>query len=148
MLSEPVLSLRYLDEALTALSASKAGTDVQGDLASERMELAFLRLKMHIDPERMPAAEREADWLRKEFAEARGRFGAARFKLDDNDIDYLVAGGIGRRRTDRQGQPPARARATLGRRCGRRDPPVGQSVAQTRRAAEGHRDLAASTRPA
>lgn len=94
MLSEPVLSLRYLDEALSALSASKAGPDVQGDLASERMELAFLRLKMHIDPERMPAAEREAEWLRKEFAEARVRFGAARFKLDDYDIDYLLAGGL------------------------------------------------------
>ena len=94
MLSEPVLSLRYLDEASAALDASKAGPDVLGDLVSERMELAFLRLKMHIDPERMPAAEREADGLRKEFAEARGRFGAARFKLDDNDIDYLVAGGL------------------------------------------------------
>jgi tetratricopeptide (TPR) repeat protein len=94
MLSEPVLSMRYLDEASAALVASKSGPDVLGDLAAERMELAFLRLKMHIDPERMPAAEREADGLRKEFAEARGRFGAARFKLDDNDIDYLVAGGL------------------------------------------------------
>lgn len=94
MLSEPVLSLRYLDEALAALGASNAGHDLMGDLASERMELAFLRLKMHIDPDRMPAAEQEADSLRKAFAEARGRFGAARFKLDDNDIDYLVAGGL------------------------------------------------------
>lgn len=94
MLSEPVLSLRYLDEASAALAAGKAGSDVLGDVAAERMELAFLRLKMHIDPERMPQAEREADGLRKEFAEARGRFGAARFKLDDNDIDYLLAGGL------------------------------------------------------
>ena len=94
MLSEPLLSLRYLDEASAALTAGKAGTEVLGDLAAERMELAFVRLKMHIDPDHMPQAEREADSLRREFAEARGRFGAARFKLDDNDIDYLVAGGL------------------------------------------------------
>ena len=94
MLSEPLLSLRYLDEAFAALTARKAGTDYLGDLASERMELAFLRLKMHIDPDRMGQAEHEADRLRQEFAQARGRFGAARFKLDDDDIDYLVAGGL------------------------------------------------------
>lgn len=94
MLSEPLLSLRYLDEASGALAARKAPTDVLADVAAERMELAFLRLKMHIDPDRMPQAEHEADSLRQEFAEARNRFGAAHFKLDDNDIDYLVAGGL------------------------------------------------------
>ncbi len=94
MLSQPLLSLRYLDEASAALTTRKVGTDSLGDLAAERMELAFLRLKMHIDPDRMAEVEHEADRLRREFAEARGRFGAARFKLDDNDIDYLVAGGL------------------------------------------------------
>jgi tetratricopeptide (TPR) repeat protein len=94
MLSQPLLSLRYLDDAAAALSAQKASTDVQADLAAERMELAFLRLKMHIDPDRMQQAEREADGLRKDFADARARFGAAHFRLDENDIDYLLAGGL------------------------------------------------------
>jgi tetratricopeptide (TPR) repeat protein len=94
MLSEPLLSLRYLDEASATLATRKAGTDSLGDLTAERLELAFLRLKMHIDPDRMVQAEREADRLHKEFAEARERFGAARFKLDDNDIDNLVASGL------------------------------------------------------
>jgi tetratricopeptide (TPR) repeat protein len=94
MLSQPLLSLRYLDEASAALASQKASSDVLADLAAERMELAFLRLKMHIDPDRMPEAERQADGLRREFAEARGRFGASHFRLDDADIDYLVAGGL------------------------------------------------------
>lgn len=94
MLSEPLLSLRYLDETSAALAGHKDSADQLADLAAERMELAFLRLKMHIDPDRMAQAEREAESLRKEFAEARTRFGAAHFKLDDGDIDYLVAGGL------------------------------------------------------
>jgi len=94
MLSAPLLSLRYLDEAAAALAAGKAGADALGDLAAERMELAFLRLKMHLDPDRIAQAEREAEGLRKQFAEARGRFGASRFKLDDADIDFLLAGGM------------------------------------------------------
>ena len=94
LLSAPLLSLRYLDEATAALAARKAGPDALGDLAAERMELAFLRLKMHIDPDRIAQAEREADGLRRQFAEARGQFGAAHFKLDDADIDYALAGGM------------------------------------------------------
>jgi hypothetical protein len=94
LLSEPLLSLRYLDEAAAALAARKAGADVLGDLAAERMELAFLRLKMHIDPDRIAQAEREAESLRKQFAEARARYGASRFKLDEPDIDFVMAGGM------------------------------------------------------
>ena len=94
MLSQPLLSLRYLDEAAAASSSHKADADVLADLAAERMELAFLRLKMHMDPDRMAQSEREADRLRAQFAEARGRYGAARFKLDDADIDYVLAGGM------------------------------------------------------
>jgi tetratricopeptide (TPR) repeat protein len=94
MLSQPLLSLRYLDEALAALASQKAPSDVLADLAAERMELAFLRLKMHADPDRMSEAESHADGLRRELAEARERFGAGHFKLDDTDIDYLVAGGL------------------------------------------------------
>jgi len=92
MLSAPLLSLRYLDEAVAA--TDKGDVDTLRDLAAERMALAFLRFKMHIDPERMLEAEREANNLRAEFAESRGRFGAAHFKLDDADIDYILAGGL------------------------------------------------------
>jgi tetratricopeptide (TPR) repeat protein len=92
MLSAPLLSLRYLDEAVAA--AGKSDMDMLRDLAAERMDLSFLRLKMHIDPDRMAQAEREANGLRAQFAETRGRFGAAHFKLDDSDIDYALAGGM------------------------------------------------------
>jgi tetratricopeptide (TPR) repeat protein len=94
MVSAPLLSLRYLDEAIAALASRKAGDDVLADLAAERMELAFLRLKMHMDPDRIAQAEREANRLRVEFAKARGQFGATRFKLDDGDIDFVLAGGM------------------------------------------------------
>ncbi len=94
MLSEPLLSLRYLDQAATVAARSKADQDLQAELASERMELAFLRLKMHLDPDHIAQSEREANHLRAQFAEARGRFGAARFKLDDADIDFVLASGM------------------------------------------------------
>jgi tetratricopeptide (TPR) repeat protein len=94
LLSAPLLSLRYLDEAAAAMASHKAGDDALAELAAERMELAFLRLKMRMDPDRIAQAEREANRLRVEFAHARGQFGAARFKLDDGDIDFVLAGGM------------------------------------------------------
>ena len=94
LLSAPLLSLRFLDEAIATPAARNAGPDTLGDLEAERMELAFLRLKMHVDPERMSIAEHEAAILRKEIAEERRRFGPARFKLDDADIDLVLAGGM------------------------------------------------------
>jgi tetratricopeptide (TPR) repeat protein len=94
MLSEPLLSLRYLDETTAALASRKAGVDTLSDLAAERMELSFLRLKMRIDPDRISQAEIEAKQLRAQLTEARQRFGVARFKFDDADIDYLLAGGL------------------------------------------------------
>lgn len=94
MLSAPLLAQRYLDEAIAVLTVNKAPADTLADLASERMELSFLRLKMHIDPDRMSVAEGEADRLRTQVAAARTRFGAARVKLDDAEIDYVLAGGL------------------------------------------------------
>ena len=94
LVAAPLLSLRYLEEASAALAARPENNDLLGDLAAERLDLAFLRLKMHIDPDRMPQAEREAAVLRRQLAEARVRFGASRIKLEDADIDQLVAGGL------------------------------------------------------
>jgi tetratricopeptide (TPR) repeat protein len=93
MLSEPLLSLRYLDEAIAAFAAKATGAETMRDLAAERLDLSFLRLKMHIDPDRMAQAEREAEQLRAELSQARKRFGATYFKLDDADIGYALAGG-------------------------------------------------------
>lgn len=94
LLGAPLLSLRHLEEASAALAARRASPDLLGDLAAERIDLAFLRLKMHIDPDHMPEAEREADVLRRQIADARARFGPARIKLEDADIDLIVAGGL------------------------------------------------------
>jgi tetratricopeptide (TPR) repeat protein len=94
MLSAPLLSLRYLDEAAAVSAARKADPSLLADLAAERMELSFLRLRMHMDPDRIAQSEREADRLRAQFVEARDRYGAAHFKLDDADIDYVLAGSM------------------------------------------------------
>jgi tetratricopeptide (TPR) repeat protein len=94
MVSAPLLSSRYLDEALATLALRKAGVDTLSDLAAERMDLSFLRLKMRIDPDRISQAEIEAKQLRAQLAEARNRFGVTRFKFDDAAIDYLLAGGL------------------------------------------------------
>ena len=46
------------------MASHKAGDDALAELAAERMELAFLRLKMRMDPDRIAQAEREANRLR------------------------------------------------------------------------------------
>lgn len=94
MLSEPLLSLRLLDETTAALVSRKASVDTLSDLAAERMELSFLRLKMRMDPDRIAQAESEASQLRAQLADARNRFGVARFKFDEAEIDYLLAGEL------------------------------------------------------
>jgi len=94
MLGQPLLSLRYLDDAIAVLDARHADQDALADLASERIELAFVRLKMRVDPDRIANAEREATRLHRQLAEARARFGAARFKIDDGDVDYVLASGL------------------------------------------------------
>jgi hypothetical protein len=94
MLTLPLLSLRYLDEAAATLATDKTRTDALADITAERLELGFLRFKMHIDPDQITKAEREADHFRKQFAEARRRFASVHFKLNDTDIDYVLAGGM------------------------------------------------------
>src|SRR5208283_4326099 len=90
----PFLALRYLDEALAALERQKAGADKLADLVAERMELAFLRLKSRIDPDRMQPVLPEAEHLRSQLAQSQQRFGSKHFKLSEADVDLAVARGL------------------------------------------------------
>jgi tetratricopeptide (TPR) repeat protein len=90
----PFLALRYGEEAQQVLERSRAGTEVMGDLAAELMELSFSRLRVHIDPERIEPAAREAEALRRQFAESRKRYGENRFKIGDADIDFELGRGF------------------------------------------------------
>ncbi len=94
MLSSPVQSQRYLEEAIAALTARKASPDAIAALEAERMDLAFLRLRMHADPDHIAQAEAEAVRLRARLAQVRARFGASHFKIGDADIDYVLASGL------------------------------------------------------
>ena len=93
-LPAPFLALRYLEEAQTVLERSRAGGEVLGDVAAELMDLSFTRLRTRIDPERIEPAAREAEALRRQFAESRRRFGETRFKLRDADIDLEIGRGF------------------------------------------------------
>jgi len=90
----PFLALRYLEEAQLVLEKKNASAEVQGDVAAERLELSFSRLRVHIDPDRMEPAAREAETLRQQFAENRRRFGDNHLKLKDADIDFELARGF------------------------------------------------------
>jgi tetratricopeptide (TPR) repeat protein len=94
LLPAPLLSRRYLESASTLLLGGNLQPDLQAELASERMDLAFFRLKMRMDPEHLSKAEEAAMQLRAEFAEERKRFGDTSFRLGDADIDYLLASGM------------------------------------------------------
>jgi hypothetical protein len=74
------------------------GADKIADLVSERMELAFLRLKSRIDPDRMQPVLREAETLRSQLAQSQQRFGSKHFKVSEADVDLAVARGPGGRR--------------------------------------------------
>jgi len=90
----PFLALRYLDEALAVLDREKAGADKIADLVAERMELAFLRLKSRIDPDRMQPVVPEAERLRSQLAQSQQRFGSKHIKLGEADVDLAVARGL------------------------------------------------------
>lgn len=93
-LPAPFLSLRYLEEAQAVLERSRASAQILGDVAAELAELAFSRLRVRIDPEHIELAAREAEALRRQFAESRKRYGDSRFKLRDADIDFELARGF------------------------------------------------------
>jgi tetratricopeptide (TPR) repeat protein len=90
----PFLALRYLDETLAVLERQNAGADKIADLVGERMELALLRLKARIDPERMPPVLREAEILRSQLLQNQQRFGSKHFKLSEADVDLAMARGL------------------------------------------------------
>jgi len=90
----PFLALRRLDEALAVLERQNAGADKIADLVSERMELAFLRLKSRIDPDRMQPVLREAETLRRQLAQSQQRFGSKQIRLGEADVDLAVGRGL------------------------------------------------------
>jgi hypothetical protein len=89
----PFLALRHLDEALAALEQEKSSQDTLAEVTAERFDLAYLRFKAHVDPEKMDPVLREAESLRAKLAVARQRFGKA-IKLQEEDIDLVVARGL------------------------------------------------------
>jgi tetratricopeptide (TPR) repeat protein len=90
----PFLALRYLDETLAVLERQNAGADKIADLVGERMELALLRLKARIDPERMQPVLREAEILRSQLAQSQRRLGNKHFKVSEADVDLAMARGL------------------------------------------------------
>ena len=90
----PFLALRYLDEALAVLERQKPDPDKLADLVAERMELAFLRLKSRIDPDRMQPVLPNAEMLRNQLRQSQQRFGSKRLKLGEADVDLAVARGL------------------------------------------------------
>jgi tetratricopeptide (TPR) repeat protein len=90
----PFLALRYLDETIAVLERQKAGADKIGDLVAERMELALLRLRARIDPERMQPVLREAETLRSQLVQSRQRFSSKPFKVSEADVDLVLARGL------------------------------------------------------
>jgi tetratricopeptide (TPR) repeat protein len=58
------------------------------------MELAFLRLKSRIDPDRMQPVLPNAEMLRNQLRQSQQRFGSKRLKLGEADVDLAVARGL------------------------------------------------------
>jgi tetratricopeptide (TPR) repeat protein len=91
-LPAPFLALRYLEEAQSSLERSRSSSEDLAELSAERLELALSRLRVHIDPDHIEPAAREADALRQQVAESRKRFGE-NVKISDGDIDFELARG-------------------------------------------------------
>lgn len=92
--SQPLLALRYLEEAQPALDRRKLTRDDRQAQMRELVDLAFTRLKLSMDPEDMSPAVREADRLRVRFEQARQRLGSAPRWLRDDVIDLELARGF------------------------------------------------------
>ncbi len=91
----PFLGIRYLEEAEAALERSRASDEVNANVAAELLDLSFSRLRfLAEDPQHIEPAAREAESLRRRFAESRRRFGNDHFKLRDVDIDFALARGL------------------------------------------------------
>ena len=78
---------------LAVLARSRTPNDVLAELATERLELQLTRLRVHIDPDHLDSAAREADVLRQQVADARRRFGDGQIKMSNADIDFELARG-------------------------------------------------------
>jgi tetratricopeptide (TPR) repeat protein len=89
----PFLALRYLEDAQAVLERSRNSRELLAELASERLELSLSRLRVHIDPDHLEPAAREAEALRQQVAESRRRYGEQQVKVSDGEIDFEMARG-------------------------------------------------------
>lgn len=90
---QPFLALRYIEEAETLLEGG-ANAELAAEVAAERLDLSFARLRVHIDPDRIEPAAREAERLRQQIADYRRRFGRRGADLSATDIDYEIGRGF------------------------------------------------------
>jgi tetratricopeptide (TPR) repeat protein len=89
------LSLRLLEESQPLLEKSRANREEQATVAAEMLERSFEKLRQRMgDNEHLEPGAREADALRRRFAETRKRFGEDRLNARAADIDYEVARGL------------------------------------------------------
>jgi tetratricopeptide (TPR) repeat protein len=95
VMEQPYLSLRYLEEAQPLLERAGASRDDQAELAAEILDRSFRKLRVRmVDTEHLEPATREAETLRRRFAESRKRFGDDRLKALDADIDLELGRGL------------------------------------------------------
>jgi tetratricopeptide (TPR) repeat protein len=89
------LSLRLLEESQPLLEKSRANKEEQASVAAEMLDRSFEKLRQRmVDNEHLEPAAREAEVLRRRFAENRQRFGDDRLNARVTDIDYELARGL------------------------------------------------------